>query len=220
MEDEILDSDNDESINDDSNALSERDNSSEEDDIETDMQHVFALINSGFDEDDNKIDPKAKEERYYTDCNEALNDNEIIGCVAAEPTYEDDDYVFFDHTDPIFDNCHSMWPDGGPMPQEKMELEGVYFTGGNFSGNNLGYNPDFRTVYLEVVRERTRRPTSNAPSNLTQDSLQVVVKRVSLLLKKTLRITPQWWWIHLERLGLTAVAHSMLPYPILETTGS
>ena len=35
-----------------------------------------------------------------------------------------------------------------------------------------------------------RRPTSNAPSNVTPDSLQVVVKRVSLLLNKPEGYTP------------------------------
>ena len=28
------------------------------------------------------------------------------------------------------------------MPSEKMELEHKYFTSSNFSGNNLGYNPN------------------------------------------------------------------------------
>ena len=47
----VPDGDNDESINNDSKASSQGDNSSDEDDIDTDMQRVFALINSGFDED-------------------------------------------------------------------------------------------------------------------------------------------------------------------------
>lgn len=80
MEDEVLDNDNDESINDESGTLSEGDDSSEEDDIEADMQLVFALINSRFDKNNNKFDAKAKEERYYADCNETLNDNKIVGC--------------------------------------------------------------------------------------------------------------------------------------------
>ena len=45
MKDEAPDSDNNESINDDSDVLSKGDNSSEEDDIETDIQRVFTLIN-------------------------------------------------------------------------------------------------------------------------------------------------------------------------------
>ena len=90
----------------------------------------------------------------------------------------------------MFDDCHNMWPNSGPMPHGKMKLEGVYFTSSNLSGNNLGYNPDFGIVYLEVARERARRPTSNAPSNLTPDSLQVAVKRVNMLLNKPEDYTP------------------------------
>ena len=75
----------------------------------------------------------------------------------------------------MFDDCHNMCPDGSPMPHKKTELEGVYFTGSNFSGNNLGYNPDFEILYPDVVCERARRPTSNAPRNLIPDSLQGVV---------------------------------------------
>ena len=76
------------------------------------------------------------------------------------------------------------------MSHEKMELEGVYFTCSNFSGNILGYNPNARIVYPEVAREKARRPTLNAPSNLSPASLQVAVKRVSLLLNKSEGYTP------------------------------
>ena len=48
--------------------------------------------------------------------------------------------------------------------------------------NIQGYNSDAGIIRAEVAREEARRPTSNAPSNLTQDSLSVVVKRVCLLL--------------------------------------
>ena len=91
MKDEVPHSDNDELINNDLDALSKGDNSSEVEDIKTDIQRVFVLINSGFYEDDNKFDPETEEERYYTDCNEALNNNKIVGCVTTEPMYEDDD---------------------------------------------------------------------------------------------------------------------------------
>ena len=85
------------------------------------MQRVFALINFGFDEDNDKFNPEAEEGTYYADCDEALNDNKIVGWVAVETTYDDDDCVFVDHTNPIFDDCHNMWPDGGPMPHEKIK---------------------------------------------------------------------------------------------------
>ena len=61
VKDEVSDSNNDESINGDSNVSSKGNNSSEVGDIETDMQRVFALINSGFNKDNNKFDPKAEE---------------------------------------------------------------------------------------------------------------------------------------------------------------
>ena len=98
--------------------------------------------------------------------------------------YEDDAYFHVNHNDPIFDDCRAMWPGGGPMPHEKAELEVVYFTGSDFVANIQGYNPDAGIVRPEATREMARRPTSNAPSNLTQDSLKVVVKRVCLLLHK------------------------------------
>ena len=89
----IPDIDNAESIDDDSEVSSQENDSSDDNDIDTDIERVFAMMNSGFDEDADKFDSKAKEEKYYADCNEVLNDNEIVGCVSAEPTYEDDDYV-------------------------------------------------------------------------------------------------------------------------------
>ena len=39
-------------------------------------------------------------------------------------------------------------------------------------------------IRAEAAREEARRPTSNTPSNLTQESLSVVVKQVCLLLGK------------------------------------
>ena len=58
------------------------------------------------------------------------------------------------------------------MPHEKGEVEVVYFTGSDFGGNNLGFNMDPGRVRPEVVHEMARRATSNAPSNLTEDSLK------------------------------------------------
>ena len=145
---------------------------------------MFALVNSGFDEDDDMLDLEAKEEKQYADYNEAINVNEIVGCVAVEPTYEDDDYIHEDHQDLKFDDCRTMRPGGGPIPHEKAELEFIYFTGSDMGANIQGYNPDAVIVRPEAAREEARRPTSNAPSDLTQDSLKVVVNRVCLLLNK------------------------------------
>ena len=56
------DSDSDESIDNDSDTDSKGDDSSEEDDEEADIRRIFALINSGFDEDADRFDPEAEEE--------------------------------------------------------------------------------------------------------------------------------------------------------------
>ena len=72
-EDEVPDSDNDESIDNNLDALSKGDNSSEEDNIEADMRCVFAFIDSGLNEDNTRFDPKAEEEKYCDECDKALN---------------------------------------------------------------------------------------------------------------------------------------------------
>ena len=77
-----------------------------------------------------------------------------------------------------------MWPRGGPMAHEKAELELVYFTGSKMGANIQGCKPDAGMVRPEAAREEARRLISNAPNNLTQDSLNVVVKRACLLLGK------------------------------------
>ena len=124
--------------------------------------------------------------------NEAINDNVIIGGVVAEPPYEDDDYKHINHTDQLFDGPYNMWCllYNGGMHHDNMGVECVYFTGINFSCNNLSFNPDPEKVYPEVAREMARRPTLNAPSNSSSQRFQVAVKRVSLLLNKPQDYTP------------------------------
>ena len=70
-----------------------------------------------------------------------------------EPTYEDDDYKHVRHIDPLFDGPHNMWcqPYDRGMSHDKIEIECVYFTGSNFSGNNLGFNSDPKRVYPKVA---------------------------------------------------------------------
>ena len=106
MED-VPDSDNAESINDNLEVSNQEDDSSDDTDINTDMERVFAMINSGFNEDTNKFNPEAEEEQYYADYNKALNNNEIVWCVTAELTYKDDDYIWVDFTDPMFDDVQA-----------------------------------------------------------------------------------------------------------------
>ena len=180
----LPDNDNTESNKDNSEALSQEDDSSDDYDIDTDMERVFTMINSGFNEDTNLFDPKAKEEKYFANCRNAFNDNEIVGCITAKPTYDDGDYVWVDFNDPKFDDIQAGWPDGGPMPHKKIELEHAYFCDSDFIGNCLGFNADTGLVYPVVAREISRRATSNTPINRGTASLQVVVKRVSLLLDK------------------------------------
>ena len=68
------------------------------------------------------------------------------------------------------------------MLHKKMELECDYFTSSRFSGNNLGFNPEPGRVYPEKARIMKRRPTLNAPSNLSPESLTATVKSISELL--------------------------------------
>ena len=154
------------------------------------MERVYAIINSGFNEETDRFDPKVEEEKYYADCNATLIDDEIVGCVTVEPTYEDDDYDWVYFNDSRFDDIKAGWPDGVPVPDEKMELEHVFFTGNDFNGNCLGYNSDAGLVYPVVKREMARRATSKAPSNRSPASLEIVVKRVTLLLDKPYDFTP------------------------------
>ena len=124
------------------------------------MERVYAMITSGFNEETDMFDPEAEEEKYYADCNAALIDNEIVGCVTVKPTYEDDDYEWVDFNDPRFDDIKAGRPDGGPMPDQKIELEHVYFYGSDFIGNCLGFNPDAGLVYPVVARFSTGLTTA------------------------------------------------------------
>ena len=83
---DVPDSDNAESIKDDLEVSSQEDDSSDDNDIDTDMERVFVMINSGFNEETDMFHPEAEEEKYYADCNDTFNDNKIVGCVTAEPT--------------------------------------------------------------------------------------------------------------------------------------
>ena len=98
-----------------------------------------------------------------TTSNEALNDNKLTGCIVMEPMYEDNNYVYIEHIDPIFDECHNIWylPHHRGMAHEKMKIEYDYFTSSRFSGNIFGCNPDLGRIYHEMAREMAKRLTSN-----------------------------------------------------------
>ena len=102
--DNVSDSNNTGLIEDHLVVLSQEDDSSDDDDIDTDMERVFAMINSPFNEDTNLFDPEAEVEEYYDDCRESLNDNEIVECVTVGPSYDDDDYDWVNFNDSRFDN--------------------------------------------------------------------------------------------------------------------
>ena len=70
--------------------------------------------------------------------------------------------------------------------------------------NIQGYNPDAGLVRPEAACEEARRLTSNTPSNLTQESLEVVVKRVYLLLGKSNEVMIRW------RIGLYGSSTELL----------
>ena len=70
------------------------------------------------------------------------------------------------------------------MAHEKMETEMEYFTSSDFHENRCRYNPHPERVHACVSREMKRRLLSNAPSNKSNESLEVVVRRVSELTDK------------------------------------
>ena len=98
------DSDIAESIEENSEVSSQENDSSGDNDIDTDMERVIAMIHSWFNEDTDMFDPKAQQKKYYANCNAVLNDNKIVRCLTAEPIYEDDDYVCVDFNDPMIDD--------------------------------------------------------------------------------------------------------------------
>ena len=126
------------------------------------------------------------EERAFNLCffEEAMNNSEMVGCVTVEPTYEEDDYDHIPHTDEEFDEVREGYSDGGPMPSEKAEVESPFFTGSKCRSIVFGFNMDPGRIHPEAAREMARRPTSNAPSNRTKESLGVIVRRVGVLLDK------------------------------------
>ena len=100
------------------------------------------------------------------------------------PSYEQDDYPEINTDSSKFDGIRDMW--GGefsPSITEKMEDEGVYFTGSDWPGNIHGFNPNPGRVVPAAAREMLRRPTSNAPDHKSRESLGVLVRRISELLK-------------------------------------
>ena len=71
-----------------------------------------------------------------------------------EPSYEDDNYIYINHRDPMYHYIYDRWRRAMvsahlPMMSNRMELEAVLFTGSNFRGNNLGFNINPGMIYPE-----------------------------------------------------------------------
>ena len=67
------------------------------------------------------------------------------------------------------------------MPHKKSELEFEFFTDSDFPGNVCGFNPNPERVHPAILREKKRRPITNAPDDKNKENLKVVVQRVSEL---------------------------------------
>ena len=128
-EDEECESDDEDSVGD------ESDDDYSVDDGRDNIDNVFALINANDYEE--CFDPEAEEERQYSDLQEALASNEIVGCVTEVTeeviTYDMDDYDHLPHTDPMFNDCRGGWQGDNPMIHEKMEMDHKYFCGSDYS---------------------------------------------------------------------------------------
>ena len=141
----------------------------------------FAMINAN---GDSSYDPQEEDDVVYADFEEAMNNSEIVGCVTTERTYEEDDYDHVPHTHKKFDGVRDGYSDCAPMLHKKAEIESPFFTGSECRSIVYGFNMDPGKVHPEAAQEIARRPTSNAPNNLTKESLGVVVRRVGVLLNK------------------------------------
>ena len=120
----------------------------------------------------------------------------VVAMVPAnEPSYEDDNYVYIDHRHCTYHDicdrwCHAMRSRHPPMMLDKMDLEMVFSTSSNYRGNNHGFDMNPGRIYPERAQEISRRPTSNAPNNLSEESLVVSTKRASELIQNVGTIRP------------------------------
>ena len=116
----------------------------------------------------------------------ALSRNHGVEAIilANEPSYEDDDYVYINHRDSTYHDIYDRWRRAvrsrhPPMPSDRMDLEMVFFTASDYGGNIHGFDMNPGTFCPERARELARRLTSNAPNNLSAESLIMSAKRAS-----------------------------------------
>ena len=77
-----------------------------------------------------------------------------------------------------------------PMMSDRMDLKTVFFASSDYQGNNHGFNMNPGRIYPEQAQEIARRPTSNAPKNLSEESLVMSAKRASELMQNVGTIRP------------------------------
>ena len=75
----------------------------------------------------------------------------------AEPSYEDNDYIYINHRDSRFEDIYNMWRRTGRcahtlMILEIMELETIFFTSSDYQGNIHDFNMNPRIIYPEQAR--------------------------------------------------------------------
>ena len=101
------------------------------------------------------------------------------------PSYKQNAYPGIDPNSEEFEDICNMWcGEFSPSISEKMEMEGEFLTDSDWPRNVHGFNPNPGRVHPPAAREMLRRPTSNAPCNKSKESLGVVVRRISELMKK------------------------------------
>ena len=88
------------------------------------------------------------------------------------PSYKQDAYPEIDPNSEEFEGIRNMWcGEFSPSISEKAKMEGEFSTGSDWLGNIHRFNPNPGSVHPPAAREMLRRPTSNAPSNKSKESL-------------------------------------------------
>ena len=76
------------------------------------------------------------------------------------------------------------------MLSDRMDPEMVFFTASDYRGNIHGFDMNPGTIHPERAQDLARRSTSNAPNNLSAESLIVSAKRASELMQNVGDIRP------------------------------
>ena len=127
------------SVNEKSHPSSESEDTSSSPDGRETMEQVLAMVEAKQESD--RFDPEADEEEYHNE-GEVMFDDEIIGVVLLEeetetPSYEQDAYPEIDTDSDELEDIRDMWcGEFTPSVSEKIEMEGKFFTGSDWPGNN------------------------------------------------------------------------------------